>query len=167
MVEQFIREIKTQCFFNHPNIVKVYGYFDDLLHLYIIMECALDQRLSDMLKENKLAEKEGATVFYQLCSAISQLHSSLVIHRDLKPENVMIHEGVVKLCDFGWSVYRGSQLRTTFCGTPLYLSPEILVGDSYDESVDIWALGIILYEMVVGEGPFKITRSEELTKILH
>ena len=54
MVEQFTREIKTQCFFNHPNIVKVYGYFDDLLHLYIIMECALDQRLSDILKDNTL-----------------------------------------------------------------------------------------------------------------
>ena len=56
MVEQFTREIKTQCFFNHPNIIKVYGYFDDLLHLYIIMESALDQRLSDILKEHTLGE---------------------------------------------------------------------------------------------------------------
>ena len=79
----------------------------------------------------------------------------------------MLHQGVVKVCDFGWSVYRGSQLRNTFCGTPLYLSPQILIGDSYDESVDVWALGIVLYEMVLGEGPFKISRSEQLTKILH
>jgi aurora kinase, other len=79
----------------------------------------------------------------------------------------MLHEGVVKVCDFGWSVYKGGQLRTTFCGTPLYLSPEILVGDSYDESVDIWALGIMLYEMVLGSGPFKIACSEDLVKIIH
>jgi len=57
MVEQFTREIKTQCFFNHPNIIKVYGYFDDHQYLYIIMECAMDQRISDVLTEHNLAEK--------------------------------------------------------------------------------------------------------------
>lgn len=79
----------------------------------------------------------------------------------------MLHEGVIKLCDFGWSVYRGSQLRTTFCGTPLYLSPEILVGDSYDESVDVWALGIMLYEIVIGGNPFEIKEAKDLVNIIH
>jgi len=120
----------------------------------------LDLRLSDLLEKNRLQEHEASIVFYQLCTAIAQMHSFTIIHRDLKPENVMLHEGVVKVCDFGWSVYRGSQLRTTFCGTPLYLSPEILMGNSYDESVDIWTLGIMLYEMVIGGSPFGITRSE-------
>lgn len=123
MIEQFTRELKIQCFFNHPNIVKVYGFFDDLLHLYVVMESALDNRLSDMLTHQKIADSDAAAVFYQLCSAVGALHADSVIHRDLKPENVILHEGVVKVCDFGWSVHRGSQLRTTFCGTPLYLSP--------------------------------------------
>jgi serine/threonine protein kinase len=63
----------------------------------------------------------------------------------------------VKLCDFGWSVKLGRHLRKTFCGTPIYLSPEILIGEEYDESIDIWALGIILYEMLFKSNPFKVT----------
>lgn len=79
----------------------------------------------------------------------------------------MLHEGVVKVCDFGWSVYRASEMRTTFCGTPLYLSPEVLIGDSYDESIDVWALGVILFEIVFGGSPFGITRQEDLPNIIN
>jgi serine/threonine protein kinase len=167
MVEQLVREIKIQLFTSHPNVVRIFGFFDDLLHLYIVMECALDSRLSNLLAKGALPEDEAASVFYQLCSAVGQMHASSIIHRDLKPENVMLHEGVVKVCDFGWSVYRGVNLRTTFCGTPLYLSPEILVGNGYDEGVDVWALGVILYEMVVGGSPFGITKSEDLMNIVN
>ena len=159
MIEQLVREIKIQSCLSHPNIVKIYGFFDDLLHFYIVMECALDHRLSDLLEKNRLQEYEASVIFYQLCAAVSQMHSLSIIHRDLKPENIMLHEGVIKVCDFGWSVCLGSQLRSTFCGTPLYLSPEIVMGNSYDESVDVWTLGIILYEMVIGGSPFGITRS--------
>lgn len=73
----------------------------------------------------------------------------------------------MKLSDFGWSVNRGAELRTTFCGTPIYLCPEILVGDEYDESVDIWTLGVILYEMLFRSNPFRITCQEELANILN
>ena len=72
----------------------------------------------------------------------------------------------MKLCDFGWSVHMDKNLRTTFCGTPLYVSPEILRGRDYDEKIDIWSLGVMMYEMVVGENPFKITKEEELIKIV-
>ncbi len=62
----------------------------------------------------------------------------------------------MKLCDFGWAVYRGNgnDLRKTFCGTPLYISPELLMGKMYDEKTDIWAIGIITYELVTGRLPF-------------
>lgn len=71
MVEQFAREIKIQCYFKHPNIIKVYGCFDDLLHLYVVMECALDQRLSDLLQEKKPPEVQASSIFYQICSAVN------------------------------------------------------------------------------------------------
>ena len=79
---------------NHPNIIKVYGFFDDLLHLYIVIECALDGQLSDHLqkKTSPLTEAEASLWFYQTCNAVSVMHSSSIIHRDLKPENLMIHE---------------------------------------------------------------------------
>lgn len=59
----------------------------------------------------------------QVCQAVNELHSHKIIHRDIKPENIVLSEGVVKLCDFGWSVYSDQTLRTTFCGTPLYVGP--------------------------------------------
>ena len=63
-------------------------------------------------------------------------------------------------------MHQDNKLRTTFCGTPLYVCPEILKGKEYDEKIDIWSIGIMMYEMVVGENPFKITREEELIKIV-
>lgn len=102
----------------------------------------------------------------QVCAAVDELHASKIIHRDIKPENIVLHEGVYKLCDFGWSVALGNKMRTTFCGTPLYVCPEILKGNEYDEKIDIWSLGIMMYEMLVGENPFKISKEEELIKIV-
>jgi serine/threonine protein kinase len=74
-------------FINHPNVIKIYGFFDDLLHFYIIMESALDGHLSDFLNKrpNTLKEDEASVLLYQTCSAISSLHTHTIIHRDLKP----------------------------------------------------------------------------------
>ena len=90
-----------------------------------------------------------------LFSAVSHLHSHHIIHRDIKPENiVLIHvlpflcKGFPKLCDFGESSVcnrEKGQLRETLCGTPLYLSPEILMGEKYDEKIDVWALGAMAF----------------------
>jgi serine/threonine protein kinase len=72
---------------SHPNIIKVYGFFEDFLNLYIIMECALDGHLSDFIKKipKTIPESETAIIFHQICSAVSQMHSLSIIHRDLKP----------------------------------------------------------------------------------
>ena len=105
----------------------------------------------------------------QLCEAVAYLHRLKVIHRDIKPENILIGPGkIVKLADFGWSVYNPNrQLRSTCCGTPFYFAPELVSSQKYDESVDIWALGVITYELLVGDNPFgTLKRFEDLRKIV-
>ena len=72
----------------------------------------------------------------------------------------------MKLCDFGWAVYCPDNLRSTFCGTPLYVSPEVLKGEDYNYKIDIWAIGILTYELLVGRVPFRITAEEDLAKIV-
>ncbi len=82
--------------------------------------------------------------------------SSPIIHRDIKPENILLNgNNVIKLTDFGWSNYmKLSDVRSTFCGTPLYLAPEMIISDFHNEKVDIWCIGIILFELLVGRVPF-------------
>ena len=71
-----------------------------------------------------------------------------------------------KICDFGWAAYAGRDRRTTFCGTPLYVSPEVLVGDCYDAKTDIWGLGVLTYELVYGMVPFPIMKQSDMVKIV-
>lgn len=70
------------------------------------------------------------------------------------------------MCDFGWAVNKKEELRSTFCGTPLYLSPELLQGEKYDEKVDLWAIGIMAYELHLGCSPFDISQQEDLHRIV-
>jgi len=83
------------------------------------------------------------------------LHKNSIIHRDLKPENLLLDKkGNIKLCDFGWSS-REQDVRNTFCGTLDYMAPEMLEKGKYDYHVDIWSLGVLLFELVHGVAPFK------------
>lgn len=79
----------------------------------------------------------------------------------------LLTQGIAKLCDLGWSVnHNPDSLRQTVCGTPLYASPELIKGDSYNEKNDLWAVGVLAYELVYGEIPFRIRRGEELLRIV-
>lgn len=92
---------------------------------------------------------------HQVASALSYCHKLKVIHRDIKPENLLIgKEGLLKLADFGWSVHTPRFKRETMCGTLDYLPPEMLSGRPYDHCVDVWAVGVLLYEFLVGRAPF-------------
>jgi len=91
-----------------------------------------------------------------LADALHYCHSKHVIHRDIKPENLLLgYRGEVKISDFGWSVHAPSSRRTTLCGTLDYLPPEMIENKDHDHTVDIWALGVLAYELCVGKPPFE------------
>ena len=154
-------EIKIQMYMNHPNVLKLYGFFHDSKNIYLILEYCSQCLFKDFrhkvifcLIQGKLSEEETAYFGKQAISALKYMHNEYIMHRDIKPQNILIEHGVLKLSDFGWSIYSPMYKRQTFCGTVDYVPPEIVEGASYDERVDIWALGILLYELASGKAPF-------------
>jgi serine/threonine protein kinase len=154
---QLRREIEIQSHLRHPNILRMYGYFYDENHVYLILEYCVGGELYKKLREKKrFDEKRSARMLLQLSHALGCCHSKRIFHRDIKPENLLIGKnGEIKLSDFGWSVHAISSRRNTMCGTLDYLPPEMVKNQKHDEKVDIWSLGILLYEFLVGNPPFE------------
>jgi serine/threonine protein kinase len=88
-------------------------------------------------------------------NAVKYLHDKKIVHRDIKPENILYEGGVVKLCDFGWATSWKDGKLGSFCGTLDYLSPEMAGKGQYDGSVDVWAVGVLAYELLTGKVPIK------------
>ena len=104
---------------------------------------------------NGLSEAQTYIYFKQVLNALEFLHENHLVHRDLKPENILItKKDIVKLCDFGCCVDIKNGFRETFCGTFEYMAPEIIKELPYNQGVDTWSLGILLYEMLHGNSPF-------------
>ena len=146
--------IHSRCI--HQNIIRLYNVYEDEDYFKLILEYASNGSLYDKIKkEKKLDEKTSYSYFIQILNAVCFLHLNNIIHRDIKPENILIDKkGNLKLCDFGWSKEIDLEKRSTICGTIEYMAPEIVKSENYDFGVDIWSLGIFLYEMVIGHSPF-------------
>ncbi|XP_055377789.1 uncharacterized protein LOC129609706 [Condylostylus longicornis] len=159
---QVRREIEIQSHLKHPNILRLFGYFHDATRIYLILEYAPKGTLYDALKEQpekRFDEKTTAGYINSLSSALLYLHERNVIHRDIKPENLLLgHKGELKIADFGWSVHEPHSQRTTLCGTLDYLPPEMVKGEPHSKAVDIWSLGVLMYELLVGQAPFLATQ---------
>ena len=127
--------------------------------VYLLLEFAVNGNLFWYIRRQKsLTEQRAVELFKQTCEAIRYLHTRGFIHRDLKPENILLDADFrVKVCDFGWCTEfeKEDEMRKTFCGTYEYMAPEIYDKRPYDEKVDIWALGILLYELLHGKSPFR------------
>ena len=155
-------EIKIHSSLHHPNIIQLYGRIETKQGIVLVLEYADSGNLFCMLKKNiKLNEIKAYDYFVNICEGIRYLHEKNLIHRDLKPENILLtKEGSVKICDFGWCT-KGSVSKSTFCGTLDYMAPEIISGQSYNNKIDIWALGVLLYEMIQGSSPVYIIGKQE------
>lgn len=163
---QVRREVEIQCRLRHPNILRMYGYFHDERRIYLILEYAKNGALYKLLKErDRFDERTAAVYIRDLTKALIYCHSKKVIHRDIKPENLLIgHNGELKIADFGWSVHSPSSRRMTLCGTLDYLSPEMIEGKPHSYAVDIWSLGVLCYELLVGLPPFDAKDSHQTYK---
>lgn len=154
---QLIREIEIQRNLYHYNILKMFGYFYDEKRVYILLEYAPEGSIWRVLKlARRFSNVLAGTYAFQMINALSYIHSLKLIHRDIKPENCLLGSmGELKLCDFGWAVYAPESRRNTMCGTLDYLPPEMVIDKPHDHSVDLWAFGILIYELLVGKPPFE------------
>ncbi|XP_069732211.1 NUAK family SNF1-like kinase 2 [Phaenicophaeus curvirostris] len=152
------REIEIMSSLNHPHIIAVHEVFENSSKIVIVMEYASKGDLYDYISERqRLTEQEARHFFRQVVSAIYYCHKNGIVHRDLKLENILLDaNGNIKIADFGLSnVYQQDKLLQTYCGSPLYASPEIINGRPYKgPEVDSWSLGVLLYILVHGTMPF-------------
>ncbi|TYZ60849.1 hypothetical protein PybrP1_011441 [[Pythium] brassicae (nom. inval.)] len=162
------REVEIQSRLEHPNIIRLYGYFYDESCVYLVLEYATQGELYKQLsKQSHFSEAVAAHYVAQVVDALRYCHGCKVIHRDIKPENLLLgNNHTVKLADFGWSVHapKPHDKRQTFCGTPDYLSPEMLLGQPYSFETDAWSLGVLTYELLVGTTPFYSENQMEMYK---
>ena len=145
--------------------------FQDAVNLYIITEFMQGGEMFFHLhREKKFSNEKTKFYVVEIILAIEFLHNNKMLYRDLKPENIMVDStGHIKLTDFGLSkmVKKTKEKAFTICGTPQYLAPEILSDDGYDNSVDWWSLGCVMYEMLTGSAPFRIPKGSYLSADLY
>ena len=141
----------------HPNIVQMYTYFENPENIYLVMELGGDHLYNKLKKVKVFPEEIAAKYFWDATSAVAYLHglSPPIIHRDIKPENLLINDdNTLKMADFGWSNLKSNTKNNTYCGTPDYLAPEMVNDLGHNEKLDIWTLGVLLFELLTGSAPF-------------
>ena len=152
-------EIEIQERIIHPNIVRMYSHYEDEKNYYCFLEYINGPSLLNIMeqKKNGLTERETYKYFIQIIESIKFLHSNKIIHRDIKLENFLIqNQTIIKLIDFGCCALltEDEPKRLSTCGTHLYMSPELINSQPYDYCVDIWALGVLFFELLHGYSPF-------------
>ncbi len=159
-VLRFEREAQAATALSHPNIVEIYDVGEYKGHHYIVMEYVPGKTLKQVIRDRgALLKEEAVDIAKQLVSATAEAHRRGIIHRDIKPQNVIVKsDGSIKILDFGIALAKGSMQLTqanNVMGSVHYLAPELARGEPATVQSDIYALGIVLYEMLTGDVPFK------------
>ena len=167
LVGQMNREIEIMYLLNHPHCLRLKNHFEDDENFYLVMPLAAKGQLYRILrKARKFDERTTAQILRETISALQYLHSfdPPIIHRDLKPENLLLNEnGRIYLADFGWSNFKNDgDIRKTFCGTPEYIAPEMLKKEGHDHRIDIWSIGVLMFELLAGYSPFSAKSNQDL-----
>ena len=155
--------LDTQCLFTeakivqllspHPHIVNLHTLYEDETHLHMVLDLCYEPKFHHQV----MPEREAASVMWQLMKAVAHCHLLGVSHRDIKPDNILFdEENRLKLADFGSAdTFKEGEPMSGVVGTPPYVAPEILAGRDYNEKVDVWSGGVVLYQMLAGFLPFR------------
>lgn len=163
--QKIMREVELQRHLKHPNVVEFHSFFEDDENVYITMENCNRKSLVYMLKHRKtLTEPEVRYYMSQLVSGVKHIHNCDIVHRDLKLGNMLLNNDMqLKIADFGLATrvdYEGEK-KMTVCGTPNYIAPEVLQKRGHSYEADIWALGCVMYALLVGHPPFETATLKE------
>ncbi|MCG8607032.1 serine/threonine-protein kinase, partial [bacterium] len=156
---RFKREARTAAALNHPNIITIHEVGEVDGKTFIAMEYVEGQSLRERMRTEPLATEQILDYCLQICAGLSKAHADGIIHRDLKPENIMVdRDGRLRILDFGLAKFtEGTKLtrHTSTLGSLNYMSPEQFESSDVDHRTDLWSLGVMLYEMLVGHNPFE------------
>lgn len=158
--ERFILEAQAASSLQHANICSIHDIEETIDgRLFIVMDCYEGETLKQKIESGPLDLEEAAEIIRQAASGLAKAHEKGIVHRDIKPANIMITtDGVVKILDFGVAKLSGRTMLTkthSTIGTAAYMSPEQAKGESVDARSDLWAIGVVMYEMLAGQHPFR------------
>ena len=155
----FFNEINVLKDLDHPNILKMYEFFEDEKRYYIVTDiCKGGELFDEIVKKGKFGEQDASVLIKQVLSCINYCHVNHIVHRDLKPENILLETNKefdqIKIIDFGTSlVVKDGEKLDEKLGTPYYIAPEVLQ-KNYGAKCDIWSIGVITYIILSGIPPF-------------
>jgi len=158
LVDRLHEEINLMQTLEHPHIANISDFLETMGNFYIILEFCAGGDLSTLIKKGPMTETLAQKYMSQLAIVLQYLKSKGIVHRDLKPQNILLtkDQETIKLTDFNFAkiTLDSYELSDTLCGTPMYMAPELLAGQSYTDKADLWSVGVIMYELLHGITPW-------------